>query len=131
MESTPKNSSLVAIMSSQEIADKLKAKYPNIEIFLLEVDMSDEMENQSPSSYYRPKSVFQAVLKKPGRRELGLAMASGKDPLQMAESLIKSCWLEGDEEIKDLQYENTIGLYACMQAMELLNVGNKGKLTKL
>jgi hypothetical protein len=54
-------------------------------------------------------------LKKPGRRELGLAMASGKDPLQMAESLIKSCWLEGDEEIKDLpvrRYDWALCLYA-------------------
>jgi hypothetical protein len=127
MELTAKNPALVPIISSEEIAAQLKAKYPNMEIFLLEVDMSDEIEHESPSL----KSVFQAVLKKPGRRELGLAMASGKDPLQMAESLIKSCWLEGDEEIKDLQYEDTIGLYACMQAMELLNVGNKGKLRKL
>jgi hypothetical protein len=131
MSLTTENPALVPIISSEEIAAQLKAKYPNIEIFLLEVDMSDEKEDKSPNSNYRPKSVFQAVLKKPGRRELGLAMASGKDPLQMAESLIKSCWLEGDEEIKDLQYEDTIGLHACMQAMELLNVGNKGKLRKL
>lgn len=127
MELTAKNPALVPIISSEEIAVQLKTKYPNMEIFLLEVDMSDEIEHESKSL----KSVFQAVLKKPGRRELGLAMAAGKDPLQMAESLIKSCWLEGDEEIKDLQYEDTIGLYACMQAMELLNVGNKGKLRKL
>jgi hypothetical protein len=89
MSLTTENPALVPIISSEEIAAQLKAKYPNIEIFLLEVDMSDEKEHESPNSNYRPKSVYQAVLKKPGRRELGLAMASGKDPLQMAESLIR------------------------------------------
>jgi hypothetical protein len=43
MELTAENPALVPIISSEEIAAQLKAKYPNIEIFLLEVDMSDEM----------------------------------------------------------------------------------------
>lgn len=120
-----------SVVENQEQKEAaLKSKYPNMEVFLLEIDLSDEMKDFGGTNAQK-KSVFQAVLKTPGRRELGLAMASGKDPLQMAESLIKSCWLEGDEEIKDLQYQDTIGLYACMQAMELLNVGNKGKLRKL
>lgn len=122
--------SFVEAVSQEQKEAALKSKYPNMDVFLLEIDLSDEIKDFGGTNAQK-KSVFQAVLKKPGRRELGLAMAAGKDPLQMAESLIKNCWLEGDEEIKDLQYEDTIGLYACMQAMELLNVGNKGKLKKL
>ncbi|MGX7686817.1 hypothetical protein ACWA1C_06595 [Flectobacillus roseus] len=122
--------SLVEVVSQEQKEAALKSKYSNMEVFLLEIDLSDEIKDFGGTNAQK-KAVFQAVLKKPGRRELGLAMAAGKDPLQMAESLIKSCWLEGDEEIKDLQYEDTIGLHACMQAMELLNVGNKGKLRKL
>lgn len=110
---------------------ELKAKYPNMEVYLLFVDMTDDVESLPKQSAVREKLKFYAVLKKPGRKELGLAYASGRDPLAMAESLIKSCWLEGDDEIKDLQYEDTIGLSASTQAMELLSVGSKGKLKKL
>jgi len=61
--------------------DALKAKHGDI--FLIEV------ENKK------------AIVKAPGRKELGAASTlAGSDPMKFNEQILKSCWLEGDEEIK-------------------------------
>lgn len=99
------------------------------DIFLLKVDLNKE-ESDDDSGIVHKEGVFYAVLKKAGRREIGLAMTAGKDPIAMGQSIIKNCWLDGDEEIKDLQYEDTVGLVAAMQAVELMSVG-QGSLKKL
>ncbi len=43
-----------------------------------------------------------AYLKKPGRKALGAAaVIGGKDPMKYNEILLNSCWIEGDEEIRE------------------------------
>ena len=113
---------------TDEILKELKAKTP--ELFLLKVDLNKDAEETEEKEIVHKEGVFYAVLKKAGRREIGLAMTAGKDPIAMGQSIIKNCWLEGDEEITDLQYEDTVGLVAAMQAVELMSVG-QGSLKKL
>ena len=60
---------------------ELKAKHKHI--FLIEVEE------------------YAVVLKRPGRKELSLASTvSNNDPMKFNESILGSCWVEGDEEIK-------------------------------
>jgi hypothetical protein len=41
-------------------------------------------------------------LRRPNRKELSYAAVAGKnDPLKYNENILKSCWLGGDEEIRD------------------------------
>ena len=44
---------------------------------------------------------FVCYLRKPTRKELSYAAVAGKtDPLKYNETILKSCWLGGDEEIR-------------------------------
>lgn len=61
-----------------------------------------------------------AVFKKPGRKELSLAMSKAKDnPMAMNDSLFVNCWLEGDEIIKT---DDSLYLAACGQLAEMIEV---------
>ena len=124
---------------TKELLSAWKAK--GIVTYLLEVDLRDENEvypddDTSDNTSDEPNikqdaGVYYCILKKPGRREIGLAqMAGSKDTLAMGESIIKNCWLDGDEEIKDLAYQDTIGVVASIQAITLMNVG-QSSLKKL
>lgn len=43
---------------------------------------------------------YSCILKKPNRKTLSYAAASGAtDPLKYNETILKECWLHGDEEI--------------------------------
>ncbi len=45
-----------------------------------------------------------AILRSPSRQDMSYAM-SVKDPIKMSETILKNCWVAGDEEIKtDDQY---------------------------
>lgn len=71
----------------QEKINALKAKHGHV--FMYEV----EDENGEVKRCY---------LKKPDRKVLSAAAVVGKnDPLKYNELLIKNCWLEGDDIIKD------------------------------
>ncbi len=116
-----------------KITDKSVAEWKEAigsDIFLLKVDLSKDDEDTGVEAIVNKEGVFYAILKKAGRREIGLAMTAGKDPIAMGESIIKNCWLDGDEEIKDLNYQDTVGVVAAMQAVELMSVG-QGSLKKL
>lgn len=121
-----------------KVTDEIVENYKKLGIvcYLLRVSMRekddtlDEESNDEIQKIEHSEDVFYAVLKKPGRREVGLAMTAGKDPIAMGESIIKNCWLDGDEEIRDLNNQDTIGLSAAIQAMKLMETG-QGSLKKL
>lgn len=60
-----------------------------------------------------PKADKICYLRKPTRKELSYATAaSTTDPLKFNDSILKSCWLYGDEEIKT---NDTLFLGICPQ----------------
>lgn len=68
------------------------------------------------------------ILRKPTRQELSLAMTLGqKDPVAIPESIIRACWLAGDEDCKtDLGF--LVGVAPIIDG--LLEI-KKGELKKL
>lgn len=73
-------------------------------------------------------NVHAAVFKKPGRKELSLAMHSGKDnPMKFNDSLFTNCWLEGDEIIKT---DDDLYLAACGQLSTMVEV-REAEIVKL
>lgn len=69
-------------------------------------------------------------VRKPTRKDLSFAMTAssgGKDPIKMNEALLNSCWLGGDEEIKN---DDDYFLGASEQLGKLLEV-KEAELKKL
>lgn len=63
---------------------------------------------------------FCCLLKKPGMKELSMAMTKGKDkPLEFNKTIVINCWLEGDEEIKQDDY---LYLGVCSIVGELVEI---------
>ena len=120
---------------TQEILDAHRGK--EVKIFVLKIDVSEESQanDKSISSEEQAdvieqrEGVYYALLRKPGRREISFAMSS-KTPLDMGDALVSSCWIDGDDEIKDIKYQDTIGVVAAMQAVKLMEVG-QGELKKI
>lgn len=92
-------------------------------------NFSKEDFEEDSDKIVEKKGVYYALLKTPGRREMGFAMSSS-NPLDMGEALISSCWIEGDPEIKAIEFRDTIGAVAAMTALKLMDVG-KGSLKKI
>lgn len=112
---------------TQEIVDAHRNK--EAKVFLLKVDISENAQKQQDiieaddaDKIEEREGVYYALLRKPGRREISFAMSS-KTPLDMGEALISSCWIDGDSEIKDIAYQDTVGLVAQMQAVKLMEIG--------
>jgi hypothetical protein len=116
---------------TQEIVDKHRAK--EAAVYILKVDTNaTETEEEMEDSDIIPedtKGIYYALLRKPGRKEIGFAMMQ-KTPLDIGDAFIKNCWIDGDEEIKDIAYQDTIGVVASTQAIKLMNIA-QGSLKKL
>lgn len=68
------------------------------------------------------------ILRKPNRKELGYASVAGKDnPLKFNEVIFNSCWLAGDEIIKD---DDTLFLSASAKIAEIIEF-KEAELEKL
>ena len=66
-----------------------------------------------------------AILKRPDRATLGLAMSKGREPLKMIEVVLENCWVDGDEEIKT----DTALMYSAMEQMDDI-IGKKSSTLK-
>jgi hypothetical protein len=68
------------------------------------------------------EGVYYAILRTPGRKQLSFALSS-KDQLEMGKAIKESCWETGDDEMRDIAYQDSVGMWADMQALELLSKG--------
>ncbi|MDR0266388.1 MAG: hypothetical protein LBJ04_24460 [Sphingobacterium sp.] len=67
-------------------------------------------------------------LKKPSRKVLGMATVAGKDnPIKFNETVIRECWLGGDEDIKT---DDTLFLSASGKIPEIIET-RQAELEKL
>ncbi|MEA5461554.1 hypothetical protein VB796_20980 [Arcicella sp. LKC2W] len=118
-----------------KITDEIVAKHKasGITTYLLKVDTTktatDTSEEDESEVIEQKEGVYYAILKKPGRKEIGHAM-SKKDPLSMGESFLKMCWIDGDDEMTDINFQDTVGVVAALQAANLFEVV-QGSLKKL
>lgn len=118
-----------------KITDEIVAKHKASEIitYLLKVDTTkaatDSTEEEASDLIEQKEGVYYAILRRPGRKEIGFAM-SKKDPLSMGESFLKTCWVDGDDEITDINFQDTVGVVAALQAANLFEVA-QGSLKKL
>ena len=70
----------------------------------------------------------ECYLKKPSRKTLGYASVAGKEnPLKFNETIMRDCWLGGDEEIKT---EDTLFLSAGSKIADIIEI-KEAELEKL
>jgi hypothetical protein len=114
---------------TQEVLDAHRNK--EAKVFVLRVDVSEDAPSfeGDADKIEEKEGVYYALLRKPLRRDISFAMSS-KTPLDMGDALIQTCWIDGDPEIKDIAYQDTIGVIAAMQAVKLMEVG-QGALKKI
>jgi hypothetical protein len=85
--------------ATQEQINAWKAEHVNV--YALKAPASDKI----------------CYLRKPTRQELSFATTAGQqDPLSFNSSILKSCWLDGDEEIKT---NDSLFLGICPQLDEI------------
>lgn len=124
--------------------EKAKAEYKNI--YVVEVDMneksslSDQFQEEgeeedkkidTSGELAEGDNIFRAILKKPEKRILGLAMTS-KDPIQMGNIILKNCIIkDGNESLSDAEIleNDDVNVTAALQVIKFISLG-QGKLKK-
>lgn len=114
---------------------KAKAKYGTIYVLgaqsdnsqtLNEINQDKPEEIEAVEGEFTPEAgKFYAILKKPGKREIGLSMTY-KDPIQMGNSLLRNSIVEIDNEsyVDDEILQNEeINIAAAIEVTQLINIG--------
>lgn len=109
-----------------------KEKYGTIYIVTVSDQELNIVENQESSKeigsiddFSPKKNEFYALLHKPGKREVGVALTY-RDPVQMGNSLLKNCIIKDDEgnDLADeaILQDEDVNISASLQVVELVNL---------
>ena len=124
-------------MSKVTLGEIQKAKAEHQIVYVIEVDMNeqgkisdllqDEPEAKIDTSgkLLEGENIFRALLKKPEKKVIGLALTS-KDPIQMGNIFLKNCILVADDEIMD---DDDVNIAASLQSIKFVSLG-QGSLKK-